>query len=61
MKTLTEHARLRQEIDLAEQASRVLEESKQLIEERRRARAARIEQLLIREDKIARELRGTNP
>jgi hypothetical protein len=60
MKTLAKRPRLRLKVDLAEQAWRVLEESRQLIQERRRAHAARIEQLLIRENKIARELLGAN-
>jgi hypothetical protein len=60
MKTLAKRPRLRLKVDLAEQTRRVLEESRQLIQERRLAHAAKIEQLLIRENKIARELLGAN-
>jgi hypothetical protein len=60
MKTLAKRPRLRLKVDLAEQEWRVLEESRQLIQERWLAHAARIEQLLIRENKIARELLGAN-
>ena len=58
MKRLAKRPRRRLKVDLAEQAWRVLEESRELIQERRRAHAARIEQLLIRENKVARELLG---
>jgi hypothetical protein len=60
MKTLGKRRRPRKKVDLAEQAWRVLKETGELIEERRRAHSARVEQALVRENEIARELLGAN-
>jgi hypothetical protein len=60
MKTLAKRPRPRLNVDLAEQARLVLEESTEFIQERKRAHAARVEELLIRENKIAYELLGAN-
>ena len=57
MKGLAKERR-RQEIGLTERACLVLEQTRQLIQERREQAAARREQFLIREDKIARGTLG---
>ena len=55
MKTLGQKRRLRQEGDLTERAWRVLQDSKELIQEKR-AHAAMREQLLRRRDNMLREV-----
>jgi hypothetical protein len=54
MQTLAQERRLRREFELTKRAWRVLQDSRELIKERR-AQAVRREQLLRRKDRIARE------
>jgi len=60
MKTQEQQRRLQPEDDLVERASRVIQDSRELVQERL-AHAATLEQLIMRRDNIAREtLLGDN-